>query len=604
MSRLAALAALALLAAVPPGARAAAPYVPGEVLVKFKGTAGAAERLRALETRAHLPAGALDPTWSRVRVRQGETVEEAMAGYAGDPAVEWVQPNYVYRVLAAPTDPLYGQQWALRNTGQTVAPKYLQAGELLWAPNNPPPAGSVGDIDAERAWNLVTDCSAVVVAVVDTGVDYRHQDLAASMWTDPTRSTPVHGASFVSDPADDNGADDPMDDNGHGTHVAGIIAARGNDGVGAVGVCWSAKIMAVRVMDAGGVGTSAWVIRGIAYAVTHGAHVVNMSIGTAAQDTALANAVADAIAAGVVVVVAAGNDGNDTDVSPVYPCAAGTPDLLCVAALDQSLGLAAFSNHGGRSVAVAAPGTNILSAWNGTQSAADVPLTGWSFSSTTGAGFGYTTARTSDGAGSLNVLADPTRLGDIYPAATDDRAWRTVDTSGADVVTARLAATLDVSRGDAFRVSCRGAGGDPFDGGVVLREVAGIHEPWTDSVELTRCLGATSTLGIQLASAAPQSNRDLGVVLEDVTLSKLARNETSYHTLSGTSMATPVVAGVAALLRAYQPAFTPADVYGAIVGGGLPIPALAGKIRSGQVVQAYGALRFVNPPRGLTFTVR
>jgi subtilisin family serine protease len=603
MRRLAALAALALLGAPASGARAAAPYVAGEVLVKFKGTARAAERLRAMETRAHLAVGSLDPTWSRVRVRQGETVEEAMAGYAGDPAVEWAQPNYVYRILAAPSDPLYGQQWALRNTGQAVAADHLQAGERLWPASNPPPAGSSGDIDAERAWNLVTDCSAVVVAVVDTGVDYRHQDLAANMWTDPTRSTPVFGASFVGDPADDNGAADPMDDNGHGTHVAGIIAARGNDGVGAVGVCWSARIMAVRVMDAGGFGTSAWVIRGIAYAVTHGAGVVNMSIGATAHDAALASAVADAIAAGVVVVVAAGNDGQDTDVSPVYPCADGTPDLVCVAALDQSLGLADFSNHGARTVDVAAPGTNILSAWNGTQSAAAVPLSGWSFSSTTGAGFGTTTARTSDGA-TQNVLADPTRLGDIYPAATDDRAWRTLDTAGADVVTARLAATLDVSRGDAFRVSCRGAGGDPFAGGVLLREVAGIHERWTDSVELTACRGATSTLGIQLASAAPQSNRDLGVVLEKVTLSKLARNETSYHTLSGTSMATPIVAGVAALLRAYQPAFTPADVHGAIVGGGLPVAALAGKVRSGSVVQAYGALRFVNPPRGLTFTIR
>jgi subtilisin family serine protease len=604
-TRLAA-AAAALLAALPAAALAAPRWVPGEVLVSFKAGTDAARRAGALEARAHVPIAALDDRWAQVRLRPGETVEEALAAYLGDPAVEWAQPNYVYRAFAAPAaEPLYGRQWALRNTGQTVDATYLQGGGTLYTgnsaaagvPSNPGTPGA--DIDAERAWNLVHDCRPVVVAVVDTGVNYTHQDLAGNMWHDPAAATTVYGADFV------DGDGDPRDDHGHGTHVAGIIAAQGDNGVGAAGVCWSARIMAVRVLDATGGGTTASISQGIGYAVAHGAGVVNLSLGANATDVALSSALTAASDAGVVLVVAAGNEGADNDVTPVYPCDAPSPDLLCVAALDQNFNLATFSNHGARTVDVAAPGTNILSSWTGTSTVLDEPLTGgWSFS---GAGFGYAQLFDRTGAHVADALADPPGNG-LYRTPADDRVWKTFDTSGADVATVEFLAALDVSNGDWLRAACRSVTGDPFGRAdtVLLAEDTNLHSGGFFQVgfDLGGCRGASSTLGFQLQSFLPTSSGDRGVVFALMAFRKLSRNDTSYDTIHGTSMATPVVAGIAALVRAYQPQFTPADVYGAVTGGGRAVPSLAGKVKSGNAAQAYGALKYVNPPRGLTYSVQ
>src|SRR6267378_2193429 len=229
---------------------ATSPYVPGEVLVKFKPAAIAQERTASVAALGHTVLAHMErPAWTHVKLAAGQSVTEALAAYQNEPNVEAVQPNYIYHAAAVPTDTQYAQLWAVKNTGQTITTG-------TYSPTN----GTVGDdMNVEPAWSHITDCSGVVVAVVDSGVNYTQEDLAANMWHGGS-SFPNHGKDFV-----DNDLD-PMDLDGHGTHVAGIIGAAGNNGRGTTGVCWRANIMAVRVLDAAGSGSDATIIKGIDFA--------------------------------------------------------------------------------------------------------------------------------------------------------------------------------------------------------------------------------------------------------------------------------------------------------------------------------------------------
>jgi thermitase len=567
-------------------------HVAGEVLVKFKPGATDRSRLAAVAMRAHSLIADMQRGWAHVKTRAGESVDEAVATYAADPGVEYAQPNYVYRIAAAPDDADYGQLWAFENTGQAVS-SVVQPGGALYYPY----WGTAGsDANLEKAWDHITDCAGVVVAVVDTGVNYDHQDLAANMW-DGGPSYPNHGYDAW------DGDPDPMDRHGHGTHVAGIIGAVGDNAIGTTGVCWTARIMAVRVLDSSGGGTTLSILEGLDFAVAHGAKVINMSLGGGdASDALLSDAIADAANAGVVVVVAAGNgdengDGVNNDATPTYPCNFPHANLICVAALDQTLQLARFSNYGATSVDVGAPGINILSTWSGTTGNVASPLAaGWTLTSTT-PGTGWATV-------GGNFLVDPWDYPyGLYKANTDDRAYKAFPV--ADVVTAQLWAAVDVFNGDHFRIRCSGNASDPFAGGGTLLadftdEVSGGWAYPIGGEVPPACLGASWTLGFQLQSG---SLRNWGVEVMDLSITTLSLNATSYNTATGTSMATPIVAGLATMLRAYNPQFTPADVVGAIVQGGRSAPSLAGKTTSGRAVDAMRALAYVNPPTGLTATV-
>lgn len=326
-------------------------YVAGEVLVKFKPVSSAQDRIASVAALGHAVVAHLHPPgWVRVRIATGQSMDQVLATYQSDTRVASAQPNYLYRTAAVPNDLQYGQLWAFNNTGQTVPGTYL------------PTSGAAGnDMGLEPAWDHIADCSSVVVAVIDTGVNYAHEDLVANMWHGGA-GIPNHGHDFVDN---DN---DPMDQSGHGTHVAGILGAVGNNGTGTTGVCQRTRIMAVRVLNDTGVGTTATAMQGIGFAVTHGATVINMSLaGSGGFDPALSDAITQAQSGDVVVVVAAGNQGRNMDLAgnATYPCAFTQPNLLCVAALDQDYRLAVFSNWGLSSVDLGAPGTNILSTWGG-----------------------------------------------------------------------------------------------------------------------------------------------------------------------------------------------------------------------------------------------
>lgn len=561
-------------------------YVPGQILVKFKSGEAAAVRsqlaqphgtktMQTLGNQAELKLATLAP---------GQTVEQAVVLYNSDPDVEYAQPNYIYRALAAPVDPQYQQLWAARNTGQ-----------IITTGSYSPASGTPGnDMNLEAAWDILTDCSPVVVAVIDTGINYNSMDLAANMWM----GNPNHGQNFASDGV----PGDPMDLNGHGTHVAGIIGGAGNNGFAGAGVCWTAQLMAVRVLDAAGYGTTSSLIQGISFAVTNGARIINMSLGGNNFDQAYSDAITNAQSSNALFIVAAGNETTDNEVTPTWPCNFTHTNLVCVAALDQNYALARFSNWGMASVDVGAPGTNIYSTWAGDSNViTDNFASGWVGSSTTaGSGGGW--------AVNAGWLEDPKISWGtaLYNANTDDRIYKAFNLTGVDAAILGENIAINVRTGDYLRINYKRTGGDPFVGGTNIFSITNVasrmRAPYLE-VNITPCISALCTIGFQLSST-PTSNRDIGASMTNFSITTLTLNSTSTNTISGTSMATPEVAGVAALVWAYNPQYTAVNVANAIKHGGRSTTALSGKSTTGKAVDALGSLTYINPPTGIVVNVQ
>lgn len=277
--------------------------------------------------------------------------------------VLYVEPNFVIRLSAQPNDPSFSQLWGLQNSGQAV---------------NGGGAGLPGsDIRASDAWNVSSGSIANVVAVVDTGIDYTHPDLAANMWSAPSPFTVSIGGSAITCPAGTHGFNaiamtcDPMDDHNHGTHVAGTIGAVGDNGIGVVGVNWATRLMGVKFIDASGSGTIADAIKAIqfviqakqAFAGTSGANVrvLSNSWGGDGFSQALLDEVNAANGQDMLFVAAAGNNSSNNDIVPMYPASYEAPNVVAVAATTNTDSLAWFSNYGTTSVDLAAPGFDILS---------------------------------------------------------------------------------------------------------------------------------------------------------------------------------------------------------------------------------------------------
>ena len=342
--------------------------VPGEILVGFERFVSEDERTRALARVGASEKGTRAQKWlakieaKLVRV-DPERLELVLKRLQDDPRVRYAEPNYVVSAEATPNDPSFSQLWGLHNTGQTV---------------NGSGGSADADIDAPEAWDVATGSSSVVVGIIDTGVDFSHPDLGGSMSTSPLmwRNPGESGSGRETNGVDDDGngyVDDwrgwdfveddnnPFDDNGHGTHVAGTIGALGNNGTGVAGVNWNVKIMPLKFLDWFGSGSIEDAVSAVLYASSKGVHVTNNSWGGGGFSQALYDAIKQADAAGSLFVAAAGNDGLDNDRTPHYPSSIDLPNVIAVAASDQSDQRAFFSNVGAESVDLAAPGTNIYS---------------------------------------------------------------------------------------------------------------------------------------------------------------------------------------------------------------------------------------------------
>jgi subtilisin family serine protease len=252
----------------------------------------------------------------------------------------FLAPSLSFAGGAAPYKAPFMSQWAFENKGQEVC-RFDGKNCLKGTPG--------ADIKAKQAWAKNQDCSSVVVAVLDSGVDSRHPDLSANL---------LRGYNFVDE------TNDPTDDNLHGTHVSGIIAAAGSETKGVVGVCKKAKVLPVKVGSAEGYLTDEDVLQGIGYAVSQGAKVVNGSFGGGPGNELIKKAIAKA--SGTLFIFAAGNGdmfgrGFDVDAKPVYPAAYGLDNIVAVAATNSQDKLGSFSNWGLNTVDLAAPGVNIVS---------------------------------------------------------------------------------------------------------------------------------------------------------------------------------------------------------------------------------------------------
>jgi len=319
----------------------------GELIVRFRATVSEQEKNSSVENHGAHRSKKLrgDSGIEKLTIPANQDAESAAAELRTNPAIEFVEPNYIVtKDDTTPNDPSFSQQWALHNSLNQNA-----------------------DIGAMAAWDTTTGSSSTVIAVIDSGIDFTHPDLANNEWTNTGEKAnnhkdddhdglidDVHGWDYITN------SPTIKDEQGHGTAIAGIIASEGNNGTGTSGVMWHASLMSLRVLDGTGSGDIASAVEAIDYAASHGAQVINLSWGTDAQSVTLADAIERAGRRGVVVVCSAGNGGRDIESTPYYPASYSLPNMVSVAATDSSDQLASWSNYGQSHVSIAAPGMDIL----------------------------------------------------------------------------------------------------------------------------------------------------------------------------------------------------------------------------------------------------
>lgn len=341
------------------------PHVPTQVLVQFRFGVGEEAKealLRRVEAQVEevvVPQerrsdfkGDLE-LWN---LPPGLTVAQAVRDLQREPAIEFLEPNWIYQHQATSNDPYYlnGALWGMYGDGTS-------------------PSNAFGS-QAGEAWVSRTDCSSVYVGIIDEGMMWSHEDLAGNVWTNPYDpvdgvdndgngyADDIHGWDFA---GNDNTVYDGSGDD-HGTHVAGTVAARGGNGSGVAGVCWQLQLVSVKFLGRNG-GTTANAIKAVNYVTDlktrHGLNFVatNNSWGGGGYSTGLYNAIASAGAANILFVAAAGNSGVNIDSSPHYPAAYDHATLISVAAIGSTGTLASWSNYGATRVDLGAPGVSIWS---------------------------------------------------------------------------------------------------------------------------------------------------------------------------------------------------------------------------------------------------
>lgn len=340
-------------------------HVPGEILVKVR--PGKTLGLKGVQKNMDLIAG----QFALVKTSE-KSMALALESLRNNPSVEYAEPNYIYTTIntispvesllaqtQVPRDDKFGLLWGLANGGL----------------NEPDRNGNVStetgvagvDVNALKAWEITKGSRDVVIAVIDTGIDYNHPDLKANLWTNPGE---IAGNGIDDDKngyiddvygwnaSADNG--NPMDGNGHGTHCAGTIGAPHDNG-GVAGVMGEVKMMAVKFLSDSGSGTLADAIEAIDYATKMNVDIMSNSWGGGGYTQALFDSIKAASDRGILFVAAAGNSTSNNDTRPNYPSNYQTENMVAVAANTHQDQLASFSSFGKRTVHVAAPGRNVLS---------------------------------------------------------------------------------------------------------------------------------------------------------------------------------------------------------------------------------------------------
>lgn len=565
-------------------------YIPGEVLVKYRdgvsslGTASLNKSLGATKARNLGRTGI-----QQVKVRPGLSVEEAITEFHYQPEVEFAQPNYIYHHFATtPNDPSYPNLWSLDNRGQTV---------------NSITGTADADIDAPEAWEINRGSPPVIVAVIDSGVDYNHPDISSNIWTNPgenaTNNIDDDGNGYIDDSRGWDFVDNdnnPMGVNSHGTHVAGTIGAVGNNSLGVTGVSWTVKIIPIRVLDSLGAGTTANITAGIDYAVANRARIINMSIGSnpgGSADPTLIAAIADADRAGVLLVIAAGNSANNNDSFHVYPSDYPDANIISVAATDQNDALASFSNYGSVSVDVGAPGTNIYSLMAAREIVYSEDFEGttggWTFSTTAGNSWAFSPATAYSGSKSLDDGSGAANYPDNNNASATSASFSLAGKSGClldfwfayDTEPNYDLAYVQISTGGPYS----NLPGTPYSG----RSYAGY---WYKKTFDMKPYEGNAAVSLRFTLTSNNTTTYEGVHVDDivVTCSSTTFSGSEYYYNQGTSMAAPHVAGLAALILAQDSSIGVTRLKALILDNGDSAPALTGKTTTGKRINAAKSL--------------
>jgi thermitase len=514
----------------------ASEVVPDEVLVKMRPGADARGAFGSVRGKSLGRAGA--PGWRLVKLPGGSNVDTAVQALNANPNVEAATANHVYHAMT--NDSLMSEEWGLTKTA------------------------------VSSAWSKETGTSSVVVGVVDTGIATDHPDLAPNV---------VAGAYFTGNSA--------YDGNGHGTHVAGIIAAVNNDGFGVGGVAPHVAIMPLRVLNSKGSGTTAAIASAFAYAGNHGVKVVNASLGGSSDDQAMEDAITGA--PDTLFVFAAGNESANNDSTGSYPCNSPAANVICVAASNSNDGLASFSNYGKTNVDLAAPGVDIVSTY----------LPGGPASGT-------------------KMLSDSP--GGPYANNTDSWAQRAVDLTGLSSCTLSYKLRGRVGSGDTLKAE------RSIDGGTSWSQVGSTFGPSATTHGSFNSYGGSlnadgQPMVLRFHLVADATGTDDGVYVDTVSIqcgavnvltdgfeSGFTTNWTTggngnswgttskawtWVTLDGTSMATPFVSGAAALLWSYRPTASVARVRNAILRSVDAGSAFLGKTSSGGRLNVSRGLVYV-----------
>ena len=526
-----------------PEASEASEYLEGEVLVRFSPgtTSGAAAVLAAdlavEDVREFRVLSELRRRPCMLMRSLHLSTAELLAALQARHEVEAVSPNYRRRLLRLPNDPKYAKLWGM------------------------------GKISAPEAWDLNVGSSGVVLAVIDSGVDYGHEDLSANMWRNPGETAgngidddgngfvdDVYGYDFAANNSGGNDSD-PMDIESHGTHVAGTLAAVGNNDKGVCGVSWHARIMALKGFRPNMSLYDSDCIEAIEYAVMmkrdHGVNLVaiNASFGGSGQDQLLMDAIAEVGNNGIAFVCAAGNNGSDNDAAPFYPSSYDLPSIIAVAATGDDDQLASFSNFGAGTVDIAAPGAGILS--------------------TVPAGKGLEAWLRS---GSDQFDANPMEYTGLTPAAGLNRLVYDCrrGMTAADFPAAVSGNIALIERGDnTFSDKATRAHGAGAVGVVIYNNEPGNFP------------GTLGSAGAWLPVVSLSREDGLTVRARGVHTANLTCRAASYGLMDGTSMAAPHVCGALGLLASQYPADDMAKRISRLYSGADRLAALSGKVKTG-----------------------
>jgi len=520
-----------------------------------------------------------------IKLPPSMNVEKALGKLTIEPSIEYAEPNFIYRICDAPNDPMFNDLWGLHNTGQT--------------------GGTAdADIDAPEAWDIHTGSEDVVVAVIDSGVDYTHEDLQGNMWVNQTEAMGTTGVDDDSNGYIDdiyginavNGSGDPMDNNGHGTHCAGTIGAVGDNNVGVVGVNWDVEIMALKFTSVTGSGYTSDAVECIEYVLDMHDRGVNIKVtsnswGGGSYSQALYDAISALGDRGVLFIAASGNSNLNNDAVPHYPSSYDLYNIIAAAATDHDDALASFSNYGATSVDVAAPGVAILSTVPGggyqpapgdiffddVESGAGswTPDTPWAI--TTTQYYSPDNSWTDSPAGNYSNNADVSLTSGV------------IDLSGytGQNVALGFRAWIDLETGyDYLYIEVSGDGGTNWTSVGRLNGHQLSWEAYSFYIPMSAC---TSQFMFRFRLDADFSITYDGVYIDDIGIG-IGAGSNSYGQKNGTSMATPHVSGLAALIDSYNGGLDHLDIRDIILASVDPLSGLEGLILTGGRINAYSAL--------------